>query len=66
MGGRTFLPRPCDEVDSVGEESVVPKDARGRPNLLPTAGPFLPAGVGVAYILNADVTQRGKGVYGCL
>ena len=56
---RPFLPpRLCDEVDNVGEESVVPSDARGRPSLLPIPGPFLPAGVGVAYIVNGDVTQR--------
>ena len=62
MGGRPFLPRPCDEGDNVGEESVVPRDARGRPSLLPTAGPFLPAGVGVAYIAKADVNQRSIGM----
>lgn len=50
--GAPFRPKPCDEVEKVGEESVVPSEARGRPSLLPALGPFLPTGVGVAYIVS--------------
>lgn len=57
MFGTPFRPRPCDEVENVGEESVVPKEARGRPSFLPEPAPFLPMGVGVAYIVQSSFTQ---------
>lgn len=60
--GAPFRPRPCDEVENVGEESVVPSEARGRPSLLPAPAPFLPTGVGVAYMGQWCLIQWYKGL----